>query len=197
MTSLQVQAPPRQYDDADALLAAFSAHINTSLRPPIDVEGIAAFLNISVNDYIDLENPEIIGKISASGGVVAIDINAAQNSYVPRRRFTLAHEIGHYCLHFHNGTQKFIDTKSSMSRSESYWDLHESQANSFAAQLLMPADLILEGAEDIIGEYINKTSAQSIPRDDFIGLMSERFNVSNVAMEYRLIGMDILSPKQI
>lgn len=195
MMNQSAHVAPRQYENPGALLDAYVQHAGSELRLPIDVEGIAGFLGISVKDYADFDNPEIIGKISAIEDVVKIEINSLQNSYAPRRRFTIAHELGHYCLHFHNGTQKFVDTKSSMSRSESYWDAHESQANSFAARLLMPSNLVVGAAEQVIAVYAKQTGAATIPRDEFVGRMAEAFNVSNVAMEYRLVGMNILSAK--
>src|SRR5690606_38966265 len=109
---------------------------------PVDVERIADLLGIEVRETVDSEHIGAIGKIFSENGTVTIWINPLENSYGPRRRFTIAHEIGHYCLHLSDSKRGFVDTKTTMSRSESYWDIYESQANSFAAELLMPKQLI-------------------------------------------------------
>jgi hypothetical protein len=103
--------------------------------PPIDVDHIASLLGIDV-----VESPTFNGTTAGSidddtvglitlgkQGTATVWINPRQNSYEPRRRFTLAHEIGHFCLHRVDGRLEFVDDKSTMSRSESYWTRHESK----------------------------------------------------------------------
>ena len=53
-----------------------------------------------------------------------------------RKVFTLAHELGHHFLHNNNGRQ-FVDTKNTMSEVRSN-PKEETEANSFAAELLVP-----------------------------------------------------------
>src|SRR5260364_75324 len=75
--------------------------------------------------------------------------------------------------------------KSTMNRHESYWDRYESQANNFAADLLMPEKLIRSIGQKTINEYMEKHNAK-MPLDDFISTMAVHFHVSNPAMTYRL-----------
>src|SRR5260363_457638 len=72
-----------------------------------------------------------------------------------------------------------------MNRHESYWDRYESQANNFAADLLMPEKLIRSIGQKTINEYMEKHNAK-MPLDDFISTMAVHFHVSNPAMTYRL-----------
>src|SRR6185312_1358666 len=106
----------------------------------------------------------------------------------PRRRFTLAHEIGHYCLHLNDVTREFVDNRKTMSRSSSYWDKYEAEANNFAAQLLMPKNLVLDVGSSIISQYAEE--GQDNPDvKNFIHAMAAKLNVSSPAMEYRLISL--------
>jgi hypothetical protein len=67
-----------------------------------------------------------------------------------RRRFTLAHEIGHLVIPWHVGT--IIDDIEIEHGSDSpfYWEL-EGEANRFAAELLMPSTWV----EGILGQHDN------------------------------------------
>ncbi len=136
---------------------------------------------------------DAIGKIFAENdGTVTIWVNPFENSYAPRRRFTIAHEIGHFCLHLSETKTGFIDTKMTMSRSESYWDVYESQANSFAAELLMPEQLVKSEGSKIVGAYLKREQKEKMPIPPFIDALARVLNVSNVAMEYRLRNMSII-----
>lgn len=161
------------------------------VKLPIDVDKIASMLGINVLYAVDPHNTGSIGKIEFDGNTPVITINPYENSYEPRKRFTLAHEIAHYCLHSdkHNG---FVDTRNNMSRNGSYWDAYESEANTFAAQLLMPKFLIIKEAQRLICNYKIENNNEKIPFNYFVGRMSDYFNVSNSAMEYRLKSMGIL-----
>lgn len=122
--------------------------------PPIDVDEIARLLQIEVTEHADPGAANTIGKITLSQeGPARIWINPAENAYGPRRRFTLAHEIAHFCMHRSTDRHEFIDDKSTMNRSESYWNSYESEANRFAAELLMPQQLIESLGRRVIDAY--------------------------------------------
>ena len=161
------------------------------IAAPIDVNTIASKLGIDVVDDRCLEERDAIGEISVTGGSAVIRINPVQNSYEPRRRFTLAHEIGHFCLHIESKSA-FTDSSKTMSRTESYWDVYESEANGFAAQLLMPKHLVFEHGERILSEYKIETHREKMPIDVFISNMAKTFIVSNKSMEYRLKNLNII-----
>jgi Zn-dependent peptidase ImmA (M78 family) len=160
-------------------------------RPPIDVDAIAKMLGIKIIYAADENNPHTIGKIEFDHDTPVVTINPYENSYGPRRRFTLAHEIAHYCMHS-NKTSGFVDTRKEMSRSGAYWDEYESEANTFAAQLLMPKTLVIKGAAKLIENYKLENNNEKIPQDYFLSHMSSLFEVSSSAMEYRLKNMGIL-----
>jgi Zn-dependent peptidase ImmA (M78 family) len=163
-----------------------------AVEVPIDVDAIAEALGISVESDFSLEEEDIIGEISFEGHSPIVRINPKQNSYEPCRRFTLAHEIGHYCLHRSKSRRGFVDSQETMSRTASYWDTLESEANNFAAQLLMPKALMLSESQNVIDGYRKRNKVPSMPSSEFVQEMASRFQVSNKAMEYRLQSLDIV-----
>lgn len=159
---------------------------------PVNLDEITKVLDITVEYDLSLEEKDVIGEISFSGERPIVKINPLQNAYKPRERFTLAHEIGHYCLHSSSSKDGFTDSRKTMSRSESYWDRFESEANSFAAQLLMPKNLLITEGRKVIDNYKLEESKQTMPAKLFIEQMRTLFEVSNKAMEYRLRNLGVL-----
>lgn len=102
-------------------LAEKYAHVET-LEIPFDVDGI------TLNLKIPGKKPHILLNASATA---------------TRKRFTLAHEIGHIVIPWHVGT--IIDITSDQlpdpSALDQYW-IVESEANRFASELLMPASWV-------------------------------------------------------
>nr|VFJ59202.1 MAG: protein of unknown function (DUF955) [Candidatus Kentron sp. FM]VFJ60306.1 MAG: protein of unknown function (DUF955) [Candidatus Kentron sp. FM]VFK12531.1 MAG: protein of unknown function (DUF955) [Candidatus Kentron sp. FM] len=161
---------------------------NYETNIPIDVETIAKKLEITIDTkHIDAgDQTEIVGGIYFRDGAPIIHINPARNSYPPRKRFTIAHEIGHYILHSANSMREFTDDRTTMSRTESYWDTYEYEANNFAAELLMPTDAVFDACEKKINVYKELTGEDKITADLLIKILANQFVVSDKAMEYRL-----------
>lgn len=152
--------------------------------PPVDVEKIASSFRIRV---ISTPLPGKIGEIIFNiDNTTLIKIDPFENSYQPRYRFTLAHELGHFFLHRVPG-YAYEDTKETiMDRKNTYWDGKEGEANSFASQLLMPTKLIEVTGMDIISQNNN------ISIDDFIIRMAQIFNVSKQSMKFRLAKLGVI-----
>lgn len=104
-----------------------------------------------------------------------------------RRRFTIAHEIGHFILG-HPG-KVFID-KHSINKRDSLAsfavDVHEIEANQFAASLLMPRELVFKALDGVFTEELS--------RDQIILALARLFAVSGKAMEYRLMNLGLIHP---
>jgi Zn-dependent peptidase ImmA (M78 family) len=98
-----------------------------------------------------------------------------------RKRFTVAHELGHFILHLQGHEGEFIDDEDNfraVHEIESDWTEErrmEWEANVFAAALLMPAHAIRERWKEI--------------RD--LGGMASWFQVSRQAMAIRLSALGI------
>lgn len=183
-----------RYSNASELLLALGEK-GFEIKAPINVDEIAKLLEIEVFDAPDLEAEGATGCIFFDEDKKAIIlINPFDNTYEPRRRFTLAHELGHYCLHLNDEKDQFVDNRKTMSRSASYWDPYEAQANNFAAQLLMPKNLIVSEGIILTQEY--EKLGKDLESTDFIRDLANRFNVSIPAMEYRLSALGIIGHRK-
>jgi hypothetical protein len=162
------------------------------LGAPVDVDKVATLLGIHVSETPDARQSDTVGKITLREGRPAeVWINPLENSYVPRRSFTPAHEIGHFCMHRSTDRHEFIDDKNTMNRIESYWNRYESEANRFAATLLMPKELLETIGRKIIDTYKAEHGVAKMPLARFVNSMAARFGVSSPAMEYRLKSLGV------
>lgn len=140
---------------------------------PVDVKKIAASMGIRVIPDPMMTASGVI-EMKSDGPVIRYS-----NTEAPvRQRFTIAHEIGHYALgHMEGNTKKFRDDATTFSSSSGKPE--EREANTFAARLLMPAK--------VVRFAVNEKGIRSIER------LAEIFEVSQVAMKYRLINLGILN----
>ena len=100
------------------------------------------------------------GYLMCANGVWGIMINSSIKSRA-RRRFTVAHELGHYCISHHRGDnyrcfRKDISDASPSARQD------EREANEFAVELLMPDRFFRADIQqrDISLETINYLAAR-------------------------------------
>ena len=148
-------------------------------KPAIPIEKIVEGLGILLVPY-DLGN-EVSGMLmldDENNGIISY--NDKDNK--KRQRFTIAHELGHYILH-RKSERLFIDKDFIVKyRSNKLYDSlemqQEQQANAFAAAILMPATLI--------HEEMKKVKFRNFDETKLIESLSEIFEVSNLAMTYRL-----------
>lgn len=109
--------------------------------------------------------------------IMTIYVNAAEARRSPgRRRYTIAHELGHWYLHAtHKAGERFERfCREADLRARRH---QEGEANSFAAALLMPEPLLRDEAG---------ACRMNIP------LLAQRFDVSAPAVRLRLITLDLL-----
>lgn len=157
-----------------------------SLRKyPVDVNLLAKMLNIKI--AVGDMDGAVSGFLRKDGNITVIGVNSRHS--IKRQRFTVGHEIGHCILHLDEKSPIFVD-KSSTSAffardRESAWGIHskEIEANSFAASLLMPEDLIRE----CLAKYLPRFSSI----EDIAWRMAKDFNVSEQAMTLRLVKLGI------
>ena len=93
------------------------------------------------------------------------------NDSAPRQRFTIAHELGHHVLG--HGTSP-RDTSNMLTSSTGNWK--ERAANQFAAEILMPADVI---------RLALGRGYSTVPQ------LANLFGVSQAAMGYRMINLGL------
>jgi Zn-dependent peptidase ImmA (M78 family) len=152
---------------------------------PVPVVSIANDLGINVYQTDDLKADEAGLIRKEDDGRYAIYINVNDNPQ--RKRFTIAHEIGHFILHKQDLDKSgFIDRRKqpilkritdSLKDVSSKTQKREIEANEFAAELLMPQDKFEEvfgKSNDIdkIANYFNvSTAAATIRAKEVLGLV--------------------------
>lgn len=157
---------------------------------PTHIEPIVKSFNIAI-DYIEM-NKEISGQISIdeTDGSCLILINKSHSH--TRQNFTLAHEFGHYISYKFNkksgSRTDYVDGRVSVfnknrdKESELGIDLEEVFANNFAAAILMPKQLIQKAFETI--KDIDHA-------DEKLQYLAEKFGVSKLAMQYRILNLGL------
>lgn len=113
---------------------------------PVNPVEVANREGINVYDT-EFEDRSISGVLRREGDDFQIYVNSQHSSL--RKRYTVAHELGHYFLHKEQ-VSAFIDPELNLYRCDNNdasgtdsW-FREVQANKFAAALLMPAKLVAE-----------------------------------------------------
>jgi len=142
----------------------------------IDLESL---LNSMGYNYREQELDSISGLSFVKNGEAFVVVNQSE-TYLKRRRFTIAHELGHLELH-HNRPISVSENSGILMRdmnSSIGEDLKEIEANYFAACLLMPSELISSELKN--HSYID---------EDVIVELARKFNVSSLAMTIRLTSL--------
>jgi Zn-dependent peptidase ImmA (M78 family) len=106
------------------------------VKPPIDPVQIAKMLGVSVHSA-SFQNQDVSGLYDFEKNIVYIN----NKDSVERQTFTIAHEIGH--LKLHSEWVKSSDYKVLL-RSPHDGDPKEIEANTFAADLLVPKKMLNE-----------------------------------------------------
>jgi len=148
---------------------------------PVDVGAIARSLGAEVR--LQRADETLSGFLlrDAVRGRTIIGVNAEQHPN--RRRFTIAHEIGHLLLH--EGAAIRIDSTQNVFRlslrnvaSSTGEVLEEREANLFAAELLLPSDLVARE----LARHVNL----DLHDEDDVRALADRFEVSAQALSIRL-----------
>lgn len=189
MVDYKTQSPESSAQD---ILDKVFGHMDSIVQPPVCIDTILSFIGILPQDDPSLHKKGLISEMAIADGEVNIKLNPKENSYESRRRFTIAHQIGHLILHG-NKQNHFQDTIKTMSFSGAYWSDTESQANSFALELLIPAGLAHEEIEAIENDL--NSSSRKITKERLINLMASTFNVPNKVMDYKLKLMRVFDNK--
>ncbi len=149
---------------------------------PIPIDRIADLLNVQVLSY-DL-GEGVSGVLVVNNNVGTIGLNPNHSNV--RKRFTIAHELGHFLLHNKTKDSLFVDKEYKVhfrNHASSSGEIkNEQEANAFAAALLMPKDMLVE----IIDNYIIDIEDEST-----INNLADIFGVSPMAMTYRLINLNL------
>ncbi|WP_190238191.1 ImmA/IrrE family metallo-endopeptidase [Cereibacter johrii] len=141
-------------------------------EPPVDPEMIAERMGVDVV-YADFSEPvasQISGYLDMSG-----EPRIVINSAIPpaRKIFTIAHELGHYILHREYAESENYQLLARNNSHHGQKPIVEREADTFAAHLLVPADML-------------KKYRKLAPRSG----LRKIFAVSDVMLDYRILSVD-------
>ena len=151
---------------------------------PVKVEDIAKAHNITIKNY-DL-GADVSGVLVLKEGKATIGVNP--NDQQVRKRFTIAHELGHYFLEHQRGGL-FVDSHKKHfavmyrdAQSSTGEILQEQEANAFAAALLMPRSLLEAKTRKFNFDLTDESDLKNLAR---------QFQVSSQAMAIRIANLGL------
>lgn len=177
---------------AVAVLRDFEARFSTAGTPPVPVERIAeSLLDLLIEECDDVravpgaptDRGRLSGMIDPATQTIWLDAMECARSR-GRRRFTIAHECGHWVLHIARDDhavccrpQDVSDHDVADAEQLRQQRRREAEANAFARELLMPEPLVVEQAQ--------ATGCN-------LAALAERFDVSVPAIRLRLLTLGLL-----
>ena len=153
-------------------------------RFPVPVNEIAAALKVQILKKRH-DGPESSFALRDAGRLyVGLNINTSSR----RQRVATAHALGHLLMHDRpiivcNAVRMTRTDIASVGSGE-----EEAQANAFAAELLIPPEVVMavfaarDGQDDA-----------PFPRDEVVAELAKQFDVGSEFMCYRLVGLGLLA----
>lgn len=138
-------------------------------RFPVDPVRIARDMGIEVLDSKMPEN--VSGAIHKKEGEARVVIYLSEKDHANRKRFTCAHELGHYVDNADKGVIEYVDYRGLAPQNQA-----EQYANEFAAYLLMPEREI----------QALKAKLGNNPKGIDLIVDSKKYGVSADALKYHL-----------
>ena len=187
---------------ANDLLSDYENNSQWTLHCPIPVDRIA---EKHLGYHIEITDDDIYKDTEILGGIVfedkVIQVNGSIENHDGRYSFTIAHELGHHCLHKELFQKLSInpDEHTNMCRETGEKPLAEQQADAFAAYLLMPSKLVKKAYIKAFGDT-SEVFDIGYKKRHMLGSIASRViesgdfdNVSLTAMTNRLIGMGLIT----
>jgi hypothetical protein len=190
LAGLRRRVPVGPHHQGPVLLEAYFEQTGLlHVELPVLTRGaVADFLQRQGIRADDLGDPadRLAGFLFAAGSVGWAFISAADP--VPRRRFSAAHELGHFLLHRAAMGRFRADTDATLQEAEGdASDQMEREANRFAVELLMPAGVCKARAEHLR----SRTPNHCCPRGVLVYRLASELLVSREAMRYRLNALEL------
>jgi Zn-dependent peptidase ImmA (M78 family) len=187
---------------ANDLLSDYENNSQWTPQCPIPVERIA---EKHLGYHIEITDDDIYKDTEILGGIIFADkiiqVNGSIEHHDGRYSFTIAHELGHHCLHKELFQKLGIepDAHTNMCRETGEKPLAEQQADTFAAYLLMPTKFVKKAYTKAFGDT-NEVFDIGYKKRHMLGSIASRViesggfdNVSLTAMTNRLIGMRLIT----
>lgn len=122
----------------ETIIAAILKH-HPGLAPPIPIDELAFEVGIVAINGMAIEGFE--GALMTDADKKKGTIIYKEDAILPRRRFTVAHELGHFLIPWHKGDMRCTRADMQISNASDPVRKKEAEANRFAAGVLMPKPL--------------------------------------------------------
>jgi len=165
-------------------------------------------LNFSNQTPHDLDGNPILGSAIFCNRLIEVNLHGNKH----RERFTIAHEIGHFCLRHDQYLRSesiverdlFVDVETDDNFN---YDRLEHQANLFASKLLLPENHFRNAVDALRLQnhiydkgfgyiFVDDQPCNYAPYNQLISDLSAYFEVSKQVIEIRLNGMGLLTDKR-
>lgn len=152
---------------ANAILLA-----NPDLPIPVPIDALAEAVGIERIEMVETDGFEgvLVANPEKSRGEIAV----RAGSSLARRRFTIAHEIGHFLIQSHDARVQCASADLGVFKTSDAARAKEAEANRFAAAILMPATQLRRDIR-VLGP----------PELTHIVTLADRYQVSREAMARR------------
>ncbi len=149
--------------------------------PPIVVEELASALGVTIQykPADDKLSGFLIRDLKNHRAVIGVNSSHPQN----RKRFTIAHEIGHFLLHesekvYMDGINNIFRVQHRNQDSSKGSSVEEKEANLFAAELLMP--------KKFLAKDLDNCSTLNLLDEEELKKLADSYQVSTQALTFRL-----------
>lgn len=161
------------------------AYLSHFAIPDMTRGAIAEFLLREGMPVEELGDPAetVEGFIFAAGRIGWAFVSRDARNILPRRRFTAAHELGHFLMHRERMGRFRADAQ--ILEEADVADPLEREANRFAAELLMPKEICEARALELKAKY------GTCPRGVLAYRLASELLVSREAMRYRLKSLGV------
>ena len=158
---------------------------------PVDVLIRAQGIEIARNRFDDETSGLIYVDPETRHAVVGLNISHSKT----RQRFTLAHELGHFLLHKRSSSGLHVDDSDFFIKFRDHHssdgsDREEREANSFAAELLMPSSLLERDVKKL-------REGLSLSDETTVRKLASRYGVSLQALTFRLVNLGLINPAML
>lgn len=188
ITMQQIQTVSNAYD---LLKLAYETTDLTTIELPINVDQVMAHIDgLSFSNDLSFEDWDKSGYIKVNRDsnkkFESVHLWVNPSEVAQRQRFTKAHELGHLVhdiapkIHNISEGEKFVEKLNR----DGAVNFQERRANKFAAQLLMPLDLVKNEVNKLVEQVQHEGRTATV--DEAITKLSAIFNVSTQAMGFRL-----------
>lgn len=157
---------------------------------PVDVRRIAEQFSVIVAE-VPNEDEDLAGLILRSDRGAIIGINKAHSAN--RKRFTIAHELGHFRLHKGTFVDRWHHFEANFRWNTLRKTKEEAEANAFAAELLMPAGFLHRHFHALCSTVRQKDGTADVELlNDAMAILAKKYEVSVEAIKFRLANLGLL-----